>query len=83
VPRPDFTAKSLVVKARVSVSKSQTIDVEGVKRSILGKNVGDVQNIFADYPDIQKIEVVFWPKFMTSRIPSRASQVNVHIETQK
>jgi hypothetical protein len=69
------------VKARVSLSKSQRVDIEGVKRNILGKSVGDVQNIFADYPDIQKIEVVFWPKFMTSRIPSRASQVSVHVET--
>lgn len=81
VPRPDFTAKSMEVKARISLLKSQGLDIDGVKKSILGKSVGDVQNIFADYPDIQKIEVVFWPKFMTSRIPSRASQVKVHVET--
>ncbi len=81
VPRPDFTAKSMVVKAKVSVSKSQSLDIEAVKKDILGKSVGDVQTIFATYPNIQKIEVVFWPKFMTSRIPSRASQVSVHVET--
>lgn len=81
VPRPDFTTKSLLVKARVSLSKSQSIDVEGVKKSILGKNVADIQGIFVNFPNIQKIEVVFWPKFMTSRIPSRAEQVQVHVET--
>lgn len=80
VPRPDFTAKSLLVKARVSLSKNQDIDVEGVKKSILGKNVADIQGIFVNFPNIQKIEVVFWPKFMTSRIPSRAEQVRVHVE---
>lgn len=80
VPRPDFAAKSLLVKARVSgVKGGQTIDAESLKNRILGKSVGDVQGIFADYPDIQKIEVVFWPKFMTSRIPSRASQVKMTV----
>ncbi|MFZ1735489.1 MAG: hypothetical protein WAU31_00985 [Candidatus Moraniibacteriota bacterium] len=81
IPHPDFTAKMLGIKARVSFEKGQKMDIERIKESILGKSVGDVQAVFADYPNIQKIEVVFWPKFMTSRIPSRASQVSVHVET--
>ncbi len=81
VPHPDFTAKTLGVKVRVSVEKGQNMDIEQIKQRILGKSVGDVQAVFADYPNIQKIEVVFWPKFMTSRIPSRASQVSVKVET--
>ncbi len=80
VPHPDFTAKVLGIKARVSFEKEQDIDIERVKENILGKSVDDVQAIFSDYPNIQKIEVVFWPEFMTSRIPSRASQVSVHVE---
>lgn len=80
VPRPDFTAKSLGIKTHISYAKRNDIDVEAVKQSILGKSIRDVQTIFADYPNIQKIEVVFWPKFMTSRIPSRASQVTIHTE---
>lgn len=81
VPHPDFTAKTLGVKVRVSFAKGQDMDIEQIKQSILGKSVGDVQAVFADYPDIQKIEVVFWPKFMTSRIPSRSSQVSVKVES--
>ncbi len=81
IPHPDFTAKVLGIKARVSLEKGQNIDIENIKENILGKSVGDVQTVFADYPNIQKIEVVFWPKFMTSRIPSRASQVSIHVET--
>ena len=80
VPRPDFTAKSLGIKTHISYAKGNDVDVEAVKQSILGKSISDVQTIFADYPNIQKIEVVFWPKFMTSRIPSRASQVTIHTE---
>lgn len=81
VPHPDFTAKAVGIKARVSFEKGQSIDVERIKRGILGKSVSDVQSVLADYPNIQKIEVVFWPEFMTSRIPSRTSQVSVHAET--
>ena len=80
MPRPDFTAKSLGIKTHISYAKGNDVDVEAVKQSILGKSISDVQTIFADYPNIQKIEVVFWPKFMTSRIPSRASQVTIHTE---
>ena len=80
VPRPDFTAKSLGIKTHISYENGRDLDVEAMKQAILGKSVDDIQAIFADYPDIQKIEVVFWPKFMTSRIPSRASQVTLHVE---
>lgn len=83
VPRPDFVAKSLTVKARVSVQKNKTFDVESVKQKILGKTIPDVQGVFAEYPDIRKIEVVFWPKFMTSRIPSRADRVFVTVEQER
>ncbi len=81
VPRPDFVAKSLLVKARASFLKQETIDVERIKRNLLGKSVAEVQGIFAEYPNIEKIEVVFWPKFLTNRIPSRASQVEVNVKT--
>ena len=83
IPRPDFVAKSLTVKARVSIQKNKTFDVESVKQKILGKTIPDVQGVFAEYPDIRKIEVVFWPKFMTSRIPSRADRVFVTVEQER
>lgn len=80
VPRPDFVSKSMLIKAKVSFSKRATVDVEKIKQSLLGKSVGEVQGIFPEYPNIEKIEVVFWPKFMTTRIPSRASQVTVTVK---
>ncbi len=81
VPHPDFTAKSLGIKARVSFDKKQDIDTEAIKKSLLGKSMEDVQSALADYRNIQKIEVVFWPRFMTSRIPSRPSQVSITVKT--
>lgn len=80
VPRPDFAAKTLVVKARASATMEHSLDAEAVKQKILGKSLPEVQKVFGEYPNIQKIEVVFWPQFMTSRIPGRPSQVTVTVK---
>lgn len=82
VPRPDFAGKSLLVKARASLSRKADLDIDALKRDLLGKNLGDVQGIFSEYPNVEKIEVSFRPSFLTSRIPSRSSQVNVRVREE-
>ncbi len=77
IPRPDFAAKTMTVKMKASLEKEATLDTEALKEKILGKNLSEVQGIFSEYPRIQKIEVVFWPEFMTSRIPGRSSRVEM------
>lgn len=83
IPRPDFATKSLLVRTKVTYSRGHELDIDRVKKELLGKSVDDVEGIFSVYPNIRKIEAVFWPKFMTNRIPTRASRVTIQIESVK
>lgn len=78
--RPDFSVPSLVIKSHVVPESGNTINTEDIRNNLLGKNVDEIQGILARYPDIQKIEVSFWPEFMTNRIPMRSSRVFISIE---
>lgn len=79
--QPDFSVPSLVVKAHAAPVSGNTLDTEDIKQNLLGKNVSEIQGILVRYPDIQKIEVSFWPEFMTNRIPTRPSRVFISVES--
>lgn len=78
--QPDFSVPSLVVKMHAAPASGNTLNIEDIQKNLLGKNVSEIQGILARYPDIQKIEVSFWPEFMTNRIPTRPSRVFISVE---
>lgn len=82
IPRPDFVGKSLLIKAHVSISRKTSLDTNMLKQDLLGKNLEEVQEIFSEYSNIEKIEVTFWPSFLTKRIPNRPSQVDVRVREE-
>ena len=80
IPRADFSASSLLVKARARVSHEPSFDEAMLKKKLLGKKISDQQSIFSEYPEIQKLEVSWWPQFLSARIPTISSRVQIRIE---
>lgn len=76
----DFSAETLNIKFSAAVPSSADINLSELKKNLLGKNDAEIKEILNAYPRIEKIDVDFWPKFMSQRIPQYASRVTVELK---
>lgn len=79
-PDVDFNIGTIMIKVHGTNKTNSGIDLEGLKKEILGKNNADLENILSNYPDIEKAEVTYWPPFISSRIPKSADKVNIVLD---
>ncbi|MDQ1284006.1 MAG: hypothetical protein QG620_354 [Patescibacteria group bacterium] len=77
---PDFKTGSLDIKVGGTGEISASIDLNNLKKNILGKNNADLEEYLSTYPDIEKVEVMYWPNFFSNRIPSYERRVEVVLD---
>jgi hypothetical protein len=68
--------KTLNFQAKMEAKIGAGLDLENFKKGILGKTEADVQTYAKNFPAIQRVEVTFWP-FFVSRIPMREGRVEI------
>jgi hypothetical protein len=79
-PNVDLGQGTIDIKFHASGKLNPNLDLDTIKNEILGKNDDDLKAYLNTFPDIEKVEVNYWPSFMTSRIPFRAKQVSITLD---
>lgn len=74
------TSGYIVIKVHGIVRIMPNIDLENLKRGILGKNSDELEAYLKTYPDIEKAEVTYWPPFLSNKIPVYEKRVNVELD---
>ncbi len=75
----DFSRGSLTVRVSAKGKIIPNVDKDNLKRGILGKSEEALKAYLGTYPDITKVEVDYWPSFVSGKIPSYESRVEVEI----
>jgi hypothetical protein len=65
----------------ISVQEEFThkIDIAGLKKSLVGKNEGEIKLVLGQMPEILNLKVSLWP-FWVRSIPAQADKINIIIE---
>ena len=74
---PDFKTGTMNISFHATASLGSNLDLAKIKSQILGKSESDLKSSLSSYPNIQKVEVDYWPSFISGRIPFWGQRVNV------
>lgn len=75
----DFSKESLMVRLRAKGKLIPNVDKDNLRKGVLGKNEEDLKSYLSTYPDINKVEVNYWPSFISGKIPAYENRVKVEI----
>ena len=56
------------------------INIDMIKKAILGKNETDLKAYLSTYSDIKKINIEYWPSFIGGRIPFQPNRVKITLD---
>lgn len=74
----DFDKPSLKLRVYAEISSKPMLEIEKIKKEILGKNDNQLAEILRKYPDIKNANIEFSPSFVT-RIPAYESRVTLEV----
>ena len=77
---PNYDDNTVSIKLHATISKVADLEKESLKTKLLGRNAAAIEAFLGENPGVQKIELLFDPKWFGSSIPSQASRVDVVIE---
>ncbi|HEX7586440.1 MAG TPA: hypothetical protein VF390_02300, partial [Patescibacteria group bacterium] len=76
----DFTKSSLKIKIHAGGKIVPVLDLDEIKKGILGKNTAELEAYFKPYSDITRVGVEYWPVFISGRIPQYGSRVEIELD---
>ncbi len=76
----DFANGTINIKFHATGKINSAVTAEVIKKSILGKNEEQVKDYLGSLPNIEKVEVNYWPPFVSGRIPLISSRVSVTLD---
>ena len=79
-PETDLANGIITVRVDVLAKITPNISTDAIKKEILGKKGNELKDQLSAHPEIQKIEVNYWPVFISGRIPSLRNRVNVTLD---
>ncbi len=71
-------AADLTFHARIFMKPK--INEEEFHENVLGKNMDQLREIQRIYPQVEKIDIDFWPAFLSEKIPDYKSRVKIQID---
>jgi hypothetical protein len=77
---PNFNAGTINIKINATSNFEPDIDINKLKRDILGKGTDELEAYLRTYSDIGKVEVSYWPPFLVNKIPSQSNQVEIKLD---
>lgn len=75
----DYKSGTIDVKVHGVGRLSSGIDSDNLRKGALGKTNEELKNYLSNYPDIEKVEISYWPVFLSSRIPLYEKRVFVEV----
>jgi hypothetical protein len=76
----DFTNSVLKIKVNAGAKIAPVLDLDSIKKGLLGKSTAELEAYLKDYSDIARVEVEYWPAFISGRIPQYGSRVEIELD---
>ena len=76
----NFDAGTIDIKFHAVGDILPNLDLEAIKKEILGKNSTELSAYLSTFSDIKEVNVEYQPTFMNSRIPSLGSRVEITLD---
>lgn len=76
----DFTNAVLKIKAHAGAKIAPILDLDLIKKGLLGKGRPELEVYLRPYSDIARVEVEYWPAFISGRIPQYGSRVEIVLD---
>ena len=80
--KPDVNFKTgiITIKVHGAGKLNPNINVSNLKKEILGKTNDELGEYLSGFPDVEKVEVLYWPSFINKKIPLKEGRVEVVLE---
>jgi hypothetical protein len=79
-PEVDFANGSLTFRTDAVANIKADINQDELKKAITGKKEEELKEVLAAYPEISKIEINYWPSFISGYMPMFASRINLALD---
>jgi hypothetical protein len=79
----NFKMGTADVKVNGTNNISPSINIEKIKQDIAGKTNDDLEAYLRAYPDVEKVEINYWPPFITGKVPNLPSRIEITLDNQK
>ncbi len=76
----DFANGILTIRVHGTATMLPGINLDNLKKGVLGKSEGQLEAYLKTYPGISRVEVNYWPTFISGRIPSYTNRVNISLD---
>jgi hypothetical protein len=76
----DFSNSVLKIRVHSEAKIGPVINLDEIRKGILGKNESELEAYLKQYPDITGIEVKYIPDFISGKIPLYENQVEVMLD---
>lgn len=77
---PDFEKQTLKVKAHGEMYLRPDVNLKEFRENLLGKKEDQIKEVLENYPQIKRVEINFWPKFISEKIPQYKMRVDIRTE---
>jgi len=79
----DFSKEELLIRFDATGKIGSEIDMNNFKTEILGKNEDELKAYLKNYPEIENVEITYWPSFISGKIPSYEKRVEILLDNVK
>ncbi len=76
----DFNNGTMIIRIHATYNTAESIDLDNLKRGILGKDEEQLKVYLKSYSEIEKASVEYWPPFITGKIPIYESRVSISLD---
>lgn len=76
----NFKDGNMLIRVHASGGIVPNIDLEEMEKGILGKNEEEVKDFVRTYKDVSNMEITYWPSFISNKIPSYGSRVDISLD---
>ena len=75
----NFDKGQIGLDIKVKQGITWEVNISDLKKELAGKNESEIKKILSQKPEIQNIQVIFWP-FWVKRIPEQTSKIEIIID---
>lgn len=76
----DFNSNTILMRLHTTAKTASDLDLDELKAGILGKSEDRAGEFLANYPDIEKFSVEYWPSFISGKIPAYGKRVEIKLD---
>jgi hypothetical protein len=76
----DLNSGTVDVKVNAEIPVNLNTDWNDLKKKLLGKNDEEIKEVLKEYPQVDKINIDFWPKFFSQKIPQYEKRVDIVVK---